>query len=59
MSERRAPGLAGLGTVAIGAALAIVLLQAISSGTRDWPDLLAVVLAIAGVGLRIEAAVTR
>lgn len=49
-------GLAGLGTVALGAAFVIVLLQAIGSGTRDWPDVLAAVLAITGVDLRIEAA---
>lgn len=50
---------ATLGTVALLAAFVIVLLQAIGSGNAQWPNLLAVVLAVLGSGLRIEAVLAR
>ncbi|TVT44045.1 hypothetical protein FNH05_21925 [Amycolatopsis rhizosphaerae] len=47
------------GTVALIAAFAVVLLEIAGTGTPEWPRLLAVVLAVTGVGLRIEAALVR
>lgn len=48
-----------LGNAALLAAFIIVLLQAIGTDYDKWPDLLAIVLAIVGTGLRIEAALAR
>ncbi|WP_116047033.1 hypothetical protein [Amycolatopsis palatopharyngis] len=50
---------ASFGSVALLAAFVIVFLQAIGSGYDQWPYLLAVVLAVTGAGLRIEAAIAR
>jgi hypothetical protein len=48
-----------VGTLLLLVALVVVLLQAISAGTKDWPNLLAVVLAVTGAGLRIEGVLLR
>lgn len=47
------------GTLLLLVALVIVVLQASGSGTKDWPYVLAVVLAVVGAGLRIEGAILR
>lgn len=52
-----AAGRTALGTAALLAAFLIVFLQAVGTGYERWPDLLAVLLAVAGSGLRVEAAI--
>lgn len=57
MTDHPARGEQGsVGSIALLAAFVIVLLQAVGTGADEWPDLLAILLAILGVGLRIEAA---
>jgi len=48
-----------IGSVALLAAFVIVVLQAIGEASAQWPNLLAIVLAILGSGLRIEAVLAR
>ncbi|GAA2345792.1 hypothetical protein GCM10009854_23330 [Saccharopolyspora halophila] len=56
-TKSAATGRAAFGTAALFAAFIIVVLQAVGTGYDRWPDLLAVLLAVAGSGLRIEAAI--
>lgn len=58
-STTRAASKATIGNVALLAAFVIVVLQAVGTGYDQWPDLLAIILAIAGTGLRIETALAR
>lgn len=53
----RAATKASFGSIALLAAFLIVLLSTAGSGDDLMPGLLAVLLAVLGVGLRIEAAV--
>ncbi|GAB3282023.1 hypothetical protein [Parasphingorhabdus pacifica] len=54
-----ATGRATLGTVALLAAFVIVALQAVGTGYDQWPNLLAILLAVLGSGMRIEAAIQK
>lgn len=54
-TERRT----NVGTLAILVALVIVVVQAFGSGAEQWPNLLAVLLAVIGAGLRVEGALLR
>ncbi|GAA1247006.1 hypothetical protein GCM10009676_36460 [Prauserella halophila] len=56
---RTAAGRATLGSVALLAAFVIVALQAVGTGYDQWPNLLAILLAVVGSGLRIEAAIAK
>lgn len=53
-----AAGRATIGTVALLAAFMIAALQVIGSA-QSWASLIAILLAIMGIGLRIEAAISR